>query len=399
MVDTLSDYSGHNKRHFHSVRQISRINYTTCTFKQNLSFNDRFICKMKELEELIRSIGEVKDSFYNPFKEGITLPLEKKSLEIAQNSVNNIFETLQNKKFREMPDKFAEHMLDFEKIESEDRQLSIAGRMFCHDLRNIWGIISNYSLPIVVAHLTEEKKKSPEFLKLLINNLEHIQLISSSMAYLGSHGDKKYLEEFSVDQLEHLLRGIYHQEIRVDNSNIPKEARIRNDWYACISQLVKNALSHGRDGVIPRLDIINTFRKSPSGQTYHEIRVEDTASGLAYEDQPLDKKTVGQIFKKFSTTGGGLGGQIISTYIDLANEKLGNEKFEKCKYDIDLISKVCGKPFLYYNLMDNLSAFGFPAIDSLKFKECHIPINVPNIRHGSSFRLLLPKDENSGELL
>lgn len=345
----------------------------------------------KSLESLLVELGDLSLALYDPFVHGLRFPIVGDHLVRVRSATKKIIEPIQGKKFRKIGNYFARSLREFQEITYRRRDLGIAGRMFNHDLRIHWGVVALQSDPMFYSRLSEEERSSEEYLNVLLRELTHIRLFMSTMAYLGTSGRKKFLDSLPVNQIGFLLNGVFKPNIRVEfNGN--EEMMIRNTMYACICELVSNALRYQHVSETPDICVNFSSQESPSKQKYFVTQVGDNARGLGDEKgEPISHNAARELFGSYSTSGGGLGLQVVDALLGLANRRRGERGGHG--YYVDVISRVQDHNYLYYLPDSDIYAFGKSAIKKVKFPDWHVPPIFPECKHGACFRLMCPADE------
>jgi hypothetical protein len=338
-----------------------------------------------KLESLIRQIGEVALSLHDPLENGISFPLVGESLDLARKSIDYIIGTLQNSEFRLLPAKFKGTNKEFMAIATVNRSLSLAGRMFDHDLAQ------DYFLTKLASDMevNEDLERSPKCIEDFLHTLVNLRLFLLTMAYIGTE-ETRYLTEIRTDQIQMLLRAKYNSEIDVGMTADVTDKTIRNDIYVSICQLVKNSWAHKYIGIRPEIKVTLDYAKSPSGSAYKIAAVQDNANGFGtLEGVPLNKEQIRDVFGEYSLTGGGLGGQLVAHVIDMANKRLKHKSGPR--YDVDIIFKVEGSEMIYYDRHEHKYAAGLQDINEIALSPYKIPPAIPAIEHGSIIRLFNPE--------
>lgn len=337
---------------------------------------------IKCLEKLLERTGKMALEIFDPIDLKINLPLTNHSKEKVMVNLKNIMSSLQNPLYRNLGDLYSSKSFDFSNLPPQFKNLSIAGRMFDHDLRNQWGITITCSDKDFISTNLDDFNDN-QILGLFLSSLLHTRLTMLGMAYLGTE-DKRFLTYLPIDRLEGLLSGILNKNIPVVHKEF-SDKKIRNDWYICLYQLVKNSLKQGFNLDTPEILIDSTLMQSDSKDLYNVIHVYDNANGLADNNgNPLSKDKLEAFFREYSTRGSGLGGQIIAAYLDLAKKK----SHTKC--DIDIIFKTNNSDYTYFRRGSRNYAMGLQEIEQLECNGDFIRPIIPKIPHGSLFRLIVP---------
>jgi hypothetical protein len=354
---------------------------------------------LKSCNELVRELGDISMRLCTlesacrkfPFCAGC----------LSEDEVNCLIEPLKNNRYTDIAHEITKRLPEFRELSRVERfsessideyarlvadnNLSIAGRIFGHDLRNVWNYLG--LLPPLFEGLSSEEKK--ENLGSLIANSLHARLFGSAVAYLGSNGrETRFLDEVDIGRLEYLIKTTQNRLVEVDVDSMPLERTVRNDWYVCLNEFVCNSLSYKLDGHTPKV-CVNVFRDyAKSGQEYQVIEVLDSGTGVLLpdgSDMPADR--LGSLYGDYSIKGkgsGGLGGQVVAALVALENQFRKKEKV-----NVALITKSTRGIYRYFHLAEKIFS-SEKEILQVKLPDYYLSPRLPHFEHGTRVCLEIP---------